>query len=183
MEERFNPFKAVPESYQAMAELQAYVSGCGLEASLRHLVALRASQINGCAFCLAMHAHEARHGGESDDRIHLLNAWREASVFTARERAALAWTEAATHLTDGRVPDAVYAIAHLEFSEKELVDLTLTVVVINGWNRIMIAFQVPPQMNLPEKNPLASGLQNVRPNLSRRIMGITSRSTSPPSKE
>lgn len=145
MEERFNPFKAVPEGYQAMAGLQAYVSGCGLETSLRHLVALRASQINGCAFCLAMHAREAREHGESDDRIHLLNAWREAPGFTPRERAALAWTEALTLLTAGHVPDAIYAQARAQFSEKELVDLALAVVVINGWNRMMVAFQVPPE--------------------------------------
>ncbi len=150
MEERYNPFKAVPEGYQAMAGLQAYVSGCGLEASLRHLVALRASQINGCAFCLAMHAREARQHGESDDRIHLLNAWREAPVFTPRERAALAWTEAVTRLADGQVSDKVYAAARREFGEKELVDLTLAVVVINGWNRMMIAFHVPPQIDLPK---------------------------------
>jgi AhpD family alkylhydroperoxidase len=146
MEERLNPFKAVPDAYGAMSGLQAYVSGSGLDASLRHLVALRASQINGCAFCLAMHVAEARQHGERDDRIHLLNAWREAPDFTPRERAALAWTEALTLLAEGPVPDAVYAQAREQFSEKELVDLSLAVVVINGWNRIMVAFQVPPQL-------------------------------------
>lgn len=145
--ERTNPFTAAPEGYRAISGLQRYVSECGLEASLRHLVALRASQINGCAFCLAMHAREAREHGESDDRIHLLNAWREAPVFTPRERAALGWTEAATRLADGQVPDDVYAAARREFSEKELVDLTLAVVVINGWNRLMIAFRVPPRLD------------------------------------
>ncbi|HKT18161.1 MAG TPA: carboxymuconolactone decarboxylase family protein [Stellaceae bacterium] len=145
MEERFNPFKASPEGYKAMAGLQAYVSNCEIEPSLRHLVALRASQINGCAFCLAMHAREAREHGENDDRIHLLNAWREAGVFTPRERAALAWTEALTLLTEGHVPDAVYREARAQFSEKELVDLALAVVVINGWNRIMVAFRRPPE--------------------------------------
>jgi AhpD family alkylhydroperoxidase len=146
MEERFNPFKAAPEGYQAMAGLQAYVSGSGLEPSLRHLVALRASQINGCAFCLAMHVAEARQHGESDDRMHLLNAWREARVFTPRERAALAWTEALTLLAQGPVPDEIYRQARARFSEKELVDLSLAVVVINGWNRMMVAFQVPPRV-------------------------------------
>lgn len=145
MEERFNPFKAAPGGYKAMAGLQAYVSGSELETSIRHLVALRASQINGCAFCLAMHAREAREHGESDDRIHLLNAWREAPVFTPRERAALAWTEALTLLTEGHVPDAVYQEARAQFSEKELVDLSLAAVVINGWNRIMVAFRQPPE--------------------------------------
>lgn len=145
--ERMNPFTAAPEGYRAISGLQRYVSECGLEASLRHLVALRASQINGCAFCLAMHAGEARQHGESDDRIHLLNAWREAPIYTARERAALAWTEAATRLADGQIPDDVYAAARREFSEKELVDLTLAVVVINGWNRLMIAFRVPPRLD------------------------------------
>jgi AhpD family alkylhydroperoxidase len=145
MEERFNPFKAAPGAYKAMSALQTYVSGSEVETSIRHLVALRASQINGCAFCLAMHAREAREHGESDDRIHLLNAWREAGVFTPRERAALAWTEALTLVAEGHVPDVVYDEARAQFSEKELADLAMAVVVINGWNRIMVAFRQPPE--------------------------------------
>ena len=138
MEERFSPFKAAPGAYKAMSALQAYVSGSAIETSIRHLVALRASQINGCAFCLAMHAREAREHGESDDRIHLLNAWREAGVFTPRERAALAWTEALTLVTEGHVPDAVYEETRRHFTEKELANLTAAIVAINAWNRIAI---------------------------------------------
>ncbi|MGH6737755.1 MAG: carboxymuconolactone decarboxylase family protein, partial [Bradyrhizobium sp.] len=104
------------------------------------------SQINGCAYCLDMHTTEARKLGESDERMHLLNAWREAPVFSARERAALAWLEALTLITEGHVPDDVYAEARSQFSEKELVDLTAAAVAINTWNRLAIAFRAPPQV-------------------------------------
>jgi len=150
MTERLKPFQIAPDGYRAMRGLSAYVSECGLEHSLLELVEIRASQINGCAFCLAMHVRSARQHGESDDRLHLLNAWREAPIYTARERAALAWAEAVTKLKDGHVPDDVYEAARREFSEKELVDLTFAIVVINGWNRFMVGFQVPPQTDLPK---------------------------------
>jgi AhpD family alkylhydroperoxidase len=150
MEQRLNPYKNAPDAYRAMQGLQSYVNECGLEPSLQELVKIRASQINGCAYCIAMHVRDARKKGESDERMHLLNAWREAPIYTARERAALAWTEAVTKLADGHVPDAIYEAARREFSEKELVDLTLAVVVINGWNRISIAFQVTPQTDSPK---------------------------------
>ena len=144
-QQRLDPLKVAPEGYRAMRGLQSYVSESRLEPTIKELVAIRASQINGCAFCLAMHVREAREKGESDERIHLLNAWREAPIYTARERAALAWTEAVTRLKDGHVSDEVYEIARSQFSEQELVDLTLAVVVINGWNRILIPFQVRPK--------------------------------------
>ena len=151
MTERLKPFQVAPDGYRAMRGLQAYVSECGLDHTLLELVEIRASQINGCAYCLAMHVRNARKHGETDERMHLLNAWREAPVFTARERAALAWTEAVTKLEGGHVPDEIYDAARCEFSEKELVDLTLAVVVINGWNRIMIGFQVPPELDAAKK--------------------------------
>ncbi len=147
MEQRFNPYKDAPDAYRAMQGLQSYVKECGLEPSLQELVKIRASQINGCAYCIALHVRVARQNGESDERMHLLNAWREAPIYTARERAALAWTEA---VTIGHVPDDVYEEARREFSELELVDLTLAVVVINGWNRISIAFQVTPPTDSPK---------------------------------
>jgi AhpD family alkylhydroperoxidase len=124
-----------------MFGLEKYVRGCGLEASLLELVKMRASQINGCAFCLDMHSKDARAAGETEQRLYLLSAWREAPFYTPRERAALAWTEALTSVADGHVPDEVYAEAREHFGEKELVDLSLAVVAINGWNRLAVGFR------------------------------------------
>ena len=146
MTQRLDAMKISPEAYKAMAGLQAYVDQSGLERSLRELVKIRASQINGCAYCLVMHTNEARKLGETDERMHLLNAWREAPNFTARERAALAWVEAITRISDGHVPDDVYEQAKRQFSEKELMDLTAAAVAINAWNRIAIAFRATPQV-------------------------------------
>jgi AhpD family alkylhydroperoxidase len=146
MEQRLDANRISPDGYKAMSGLQAYVNGCGLEATLLELVKIRASQINGCAFCLAMHTNDARKLGESDERMHLLNAWQEAPVFSPRERAALAWTEAVTLVTEGHVPDAVYEEARKHFAEKELVDLTYAVMTINAWNRIAIAFRKQPRV-------------------------------------
>ena len=144
MQQRLDAGKIAPEGYRAMSGLQAYVTGCGLEPLLLELVKIRASQINGCAFCIAMHTKDARKLGESDERMHLLNAWEEAPVFSSRERAALAWTEAVTLVTEGHVPDATYEEARKHFSEKELVDLTYAVMAINAWNRLAIAFRAQP---------------------------------------
>ena len=105
---------------------------------------IRASQINGCAFCVHMHLRDARKAGESQERLDLVAVWREAPLFTARERAAFAWTEAVTLVADSHVPDDVYEAARAEFSEQELVDLTMAVVAINGWNRLMVSFRIPP---------------------------------------
>jgi AhpD family alkylhydroperoxidase len=136
----------VPEAYRAMRGLQMYVNESGLDPRLRELVNLRASQMNGCAFCIAMHVAEARKLGEHDVRMHLINVWRETPIFDARERAAFAWTEAVTALSDGHVPNDVYEMARAEFSEQELVDLTYGIVAINGWNRLCIAFRALPQV-------------------------------------
>jgi AhpD family alkylhydroperoxidase len=144
MQARLDANKLAPEGYKAMSGLQAYVTGCGLEPLLLELVKIRASQINGCAFCIAMHTKDARKLGESDERMHLLDAWEEAPVFSPRERAALAWTEAVTLVREGHVSDAVYAEARKHFSEKELVDLTYAVMAINAWNRLAIAFRKQP---------------------------------------
>jgi AhpD family alkylhydroperoxidase len=146
MQQRLDPWKVSPEAYKAMAGLQAYVNQSGLEKSLLELLNIRASQINGCAYCVVMHTTGARKLGESDDRMHLLNAWREAPGFTARERAALEWIEAVSKITEGHVPDEAYEEARRQFSEKELVDLTAQGVAINSWNRIAIAFRMIPKV-------------------------------------
>jgi AhpD family alkylhydroperoxidase len=139
MQQRYDAFKAAPGALAAMRGLQDYVNKCGLEKSMLELVKSRASQINGCAFCIHMHSRDARAQGESEERLYLLDAWRESPLYSDRERAALAWTEAVTLVADTRVPDEVYDEARRHFSEKELTDLTMAVVVINGWNRLMVA--------------------------------------------
>ena len=136
--------KASPEGAKAMADLHAFVHGCGLERTLLELVKLRASQLNGCAHCIDMHTKELRADGESEPRLYLLDAWRESPVYTDRERAALAWTKAVTLITDGHVRDEVYEQACAQFSERELVNLTMALVAINGANRLNIAFRTVP---------------------------------------
>jgi AhpD family alkylhydroperoxidase len=142
--QRFDARQIAPNGYAAQRGLQAYVNQCGLEHSLLELVKLRASQINGCAFCIHMHTTDAAEAGESQERLHLLNAWRETELYSPRERAALAWTEALTLIADSLVPDQLYDEARRHFSEKELADLSYAIVAINGWNRLMKAFRVPP---------------------------------------
>ena len=146
MQQRLDAMKISPAAYKAMAGLQAYVDQSGLERPLIELIKIRASQINGCAFCINMHTTEARRAGETDERMHLLNAWREAPVFSERERAALAWTEAVTLVAQGHVPDEVYEQVRRQFSEKEIVDITAAAVAINAWNRLSIAFRILPQV-------------------------------------
>src|SRR3954447_12343076 len=135
MQQRLNLMKTGADAYKALAQFQAYVDRSGLEPALLDLIKIRTSQINGCAYCLAMHTNDAREHGESDERMHLLNAWREAPVFTERERAALGLVDAVTRIAETHVPDEVYEAARKQFSEKELVDLTAAVVAINAWNR------------------------------------------------
>jgi len=144
MEARLSYGKVAPGVYKAMSGLENYLEECGLEASLLDLVKTRASQINGCAFCLDMHTKDARANGETEQRLYSLDAWRETPFYTNRERAALAWTEAVTRITEGHVPDDLYEDVRQHFSEKELVDLTLAVVAINGWNRLSISFRTVP---------------------------------------
>ena len=148
MQQRIDAMKVAPAAYKAMAGLQRYVDQSGLERSLLDLVIFRTSQINGCAFCLVMHTNEARKLGETDDRMHLLSAWREVPVFSERERAALAWVEAVTLVADSHVPDEVYEQTRKQFSEKELIDLTMAIVAINGWNRISIAMRAQPHVKV-----------------------------------
>ena len=146
MQTRPNPYKTVHGAYKAMSGLQDFVDGCGLEHSLLELIKLRASQINGCAFCVDMHYRDARQNGESEERLALVAVWREAPVFTPRERAALAWTEATTLIAGSGVSEALYEETRRHFKEDELVKLTLAVVAINGWNRLSVAFAVPPRL-------------------------------------
>ncbi len=142
---RIEDATVLPGIHQPMFALGAYLHRSTIDEQLFNLVYMRVSQINGCAYCLAMHARDLRKAGEREDRIAVLDAWRETDWFTSRERAALAWAEAVTTLPNREVPGAVFEQARAEFSEQELADLTLAVVAINGWNRINIAFHNPPQ--------------------------------------
>ncbi|HEX6926650.1 MAG TPA: carboxymuconolactone decarboxylase family protein [Longimicrobiaceae bacterium] len=143
MEQRISYREIAPGALQAMFGLERYVHESGLEHELLHLVKYRASQINGCAYCLDMHSKDARALGESEQRLYTVSAWRETPFFTPRERAALAWTEALTLISENGVPDELYEEVRQHFSEKELVDLTMAVVAINGWNRLAISFRPP----------------------------------------
>ncbi|MCY4753658.1 carboxymuconolactone decarboxylase family protein [Pelomonas aquatica] len=138
---RIDYHAASPAAMKAMLSMSAAVNNLGLEHSLLELVKMRASQINGCAFCLDMHARDARKAGESERRLHVLPAWRETGLFSRREQAALAWTEALTLVTQGHAPDADYDLARSEFSDAELVNLTLAITTINAWNRFAIGFR------------------------------------------
>ncbi|HEV2068142.1 MAG TPA: carboxymuconolactone decarboxylase family protein [Thermomicrobiales bacterium] len=144
MSDRYLGADAMRGPHEQLFGLATYLRSTDLDPQLLSLVEMRASQINGCAYCLVMHADDLRKGGEREERLYVLNAWREAPWFSDRERAALAWTEAVTTLPNHQVPDDVFAEARLQFSERELADLTLAVIAINGWNRLNIAFQNPP---------------------------------------
>lgn len=141
MPSRIEFAKVATGAIEAMLGLEKYLHSCGLESSLLDLIKMRASQINGCAYCLDMHSKDARAAGETEQRLYVLSAWREAPFYSKRERAALAWTEALTSVAEGHVPDEVYALVRQHFNEKELVDLSLAVVTINSWNRLAIGFR------------------------------------------
>jgi AhpD family alkylhydroperoxidase len=144
MQPRLNPQPIAPDGYKALIALELYLHRTGLEPALLHLVKLRASQLNGCAYCIDMHTKDARAGGETEQRLYCLQAWRECPFYTERERAAFEWTEAVTMITQGHVPDDVYDRVRAHFGEKELVDLNYAVVAINAWNRIAIPFRSVP---------------------------------------
>lgn len=143
MTTRLNFFTASPAAAKAMLDMEKYVATCGLEMPLIELVKMRASQLNGCAYCIDMHSKDARAAGETEQRLYLLSAWREAHCFSLRERAALEWTESLTLVADNHVPDAVYEAVRGHFSDEELVNLTYVVTAINSWNRFAIAFRSP----------------------------------------
>jgi AhpD family alkylhydroperoxidase len=144
MKPRLNYSRSAPGVYDAMDSLDQYLGGCGLEESLLHLVRLRASQINGCAYCLDMHWKDLRALGETEQRLYALDAWRESPFYSEREQAALAWTEAVTRITEGHVPEELHTSVRRYLSEKELADLTLAVATINAWNRLSIAGRLVP---------------------------------------
>jgi AhpD family alkylhydroperoxidase len=141
MKPRLNPYQAAPTAMKALATLEAQVANSGLDPTLVELVKIRASQINGCAFCLDMHTRDARARGEHEERLYLLDAWRESPLYSTHERAALAWTEAVTLVSQTHVPDAVYEEVRAEFGPEELVKLTLLITTINAWNRFAIGFR------------------------------------------
>lgn len=144
MEQRVDFYQASPEVLKAMIALENTISKLGLESSLLDLVRLRASQINGCAFCVDMHTADARKAGETERRLYAVTVWRETPFFTERERAALAWTESLTLIAQTHAPDADYALARAQFSDAELVNLTLVINTINAWNRFAIGFRKSP---------------------------------------
>jgi AhpD family alkylhydroperoxidase len=143
MKQRINPMVQAPGAIRAMFGLGAYLSKSSVEKDLLNLIYFRVSQINGCAYCLDMHSKDLRADGETEQRLYMLDAWREAPLYTDRERAALAWAEAVTRITGGQVPDAVYEETRQQFTDEEIIDLTMATITINGYNRINIAFCTP----------------------------------------
>ena len=161
MQQRLSYSRVAPEGAEILQKLERYVKNSGLEEDLLELVKLRASQINGCAYCIDMHTKQARTYGESEQRLYAVSAWHEAPFYSERERAALAWTEAVTQVSQDHVPDEVYEQAREHFTEKELVDLTLAIIAINSWNRLAISFRTPagsyqPDHPIAKKNSLVN---------------------------
>jgi AhpD family alkylhydroperoxidase len=138
---RLNAYEAAPDAMRAVQRVEGYIQQCGLEKSLIELVKMRASQINGCAYCLHVHSTDARHAGETEQRLYLLDAWHESPLYTGRERAALAWTEALTRVSETHAPDSIYEEVRRHFADKELVDLTTLIGLINLWNRLAIGLR------------------------------------------
>jgi AhpD family alkylhydroperoxidase len=153
---RIDYLRFAPEALKAMYGLEKYLATCGLEHKLLHLLKLRASQINGCAFCIDMHSKDARALGESEHRLYALDAWRETPFYTDKERAALAWVEAVTLVSETHVPDDVYEELKKHFSEKEIVDLTLLAATINMWNRLTISMRAVPGHYQPARSSTAA---------------------------
>lgn len=157
MKARLEMKEASPNAYRAMLSLEEHIGKASLERPLIELVKMRASQINGCAYCIDMHSKDARAAGESEQRLYALTAWRETPFYTEREQAALAWVEAVTLIANGPVSDAVFEEACRHFSERELADLTLVCVTINGWNRFCVAFQAVPGEYQPAQHAATKG--------------------------
>jgi len=139
--QRIDYYTVSPEAIKAMMELEKFVNNCSIEKPLLELIKLRASQINGCAYCVDLHTKAATRAGESVQKLHATTVWQESPLFTPRERAALAWTESLTLLADTRAPDAVYQQVTSQFNEKEVVDLTMAIITINSWNRLAVSFR------------------------------------------
>lgn len=157
MTTRITDMNEVRGLYQQMMGLEQYLGTTSIEPSLRHLVKLRVSQVNGCAYCMSMHTEEALRDGERVDRLAVLGSWRETDWFTEREQAALLWAETLTEIATSHVTDEIYAQVREEFSEKDLSDLTLLVIAINGWNRIAIPFRAAPNhFEIPAREEVAA---------------------------
>ena len=156
MTQRFRYDQPSPNPYDAMDGLETYLASCAIEQRLVHLVKLRASQLNACAYCIDMHWKDLRALGDAEPRLYGLDAWRESPLYTPRERAALAWTEAVTLVADDGVPDDVYEEARAQFDERELGDLTLAVATINAWNRLSIAARLPPGTYVSQLGPASA---------------------------
>lgn len=152
MKERLDYAKIAPDALKSMLALEKYVAGSGLERSLYELVKTRASQINGCAYCLDMHTKDARMAGETEQRLYALSAWREAPFYSERERAALAWTEALTLISQNEVSEELYKATREHFNETEIIALTMAIIAINGWNRLAISFRTVPGSYQPQDN-------------------------------
>lgn len=149
--QRINYSKVAPDAIKGLMEIEKYVHGSGLDPVIFELVKYRASQINGCAYCMDMHTKDARAAGETEQRLYVLSAWREVSFYTEKERAALAWTEALTLISNNDVPESLYNEVRKHFDEKELIALTMTIVAINGWNRLAVSFRTPAGNYTPGK--------------------------------
>ena len=157
MTQRLSYARVAPEAYEAMRALEVYVKSTGLERPLLELIRLRASYINGCAYCVDMHTKDARAAGETEQRLFAVPVWRETPFFTPRERAGLAWSEAVTELAPAGVSDELYHEAREHFSESELVQLTMAVIAINGWNRLAVAFRSDVRGYQPRKRSDGAG--------------------------
>ncbi len=151
MQSRIDYKTVAPDGLKALSGLESYVRQSTIEKGLQDLVKVRASQLNGCAYCIDMHTKDARAGGETEQRLYALSAWRETPFFSERERAALAWTEAVTLIAEGHVPDEIFQAVRKHFSDKELVDLTFVVAAINAWNRMAISFRSLPGSYQPPR--------------------------------
>ncbi len=162
MQPRLKYTELSPEGYRAMSGLESYVRSAGLEPSLLELVKFRASQINGCAYCLDMHSKDARAAGETEQRLYTISAWHETPFFSDRERAALEWTEAVTRVSETHVPDEVYERVRKHFTEKELVNLTFAIITINSWNRLAISFRSMPGSYQPSHRENNKGVSKTK---------------------
>lgn len=174
MPQRINYGKTAPDGIKVLRDLEAYIHASGLDPRLLELIKTRASQINGCAYCLDMHTKDARAAGETEQRLYTVSAWQETPFFSDQERAALAWTEAVTMVSQGPISDAVYDEARHHFSEKALVDLTLAIVAINGWNRLAVSFHTVPGSYQPKSHGAPAGDA-----VGRHVTTVTHRASPP----
>jgi len=156
MSQRLNYCKAAPELLRAMMEVEKLLEASGIDSTIRHLVKIRASQINGCAFCIDMHWKDARAAGESEMRLYSLDAWRESPFYSEQEQAALEWTESLTRVSETHAPDDVFELVRAQFDDKQLAELTWAIAAINAWNRMAIGFRAQPGAYKPAPHASSS---------------------------